>query len=178
MIGRISEQQDILIILISSEIFGCREEGRGWRGNLFSWRGDGWALLTVFLKKAFAVCTTKEKLSDMKMKTLSALFLIVFFAACTVKLVTPIQADADRAVPKYPGYTLADLNEGKSLYESTCNRCHGLKNPRSRDEEKWKKIVPKMIARLTKKEGKEVIDAKQQESILRYLVTMSEAPKR
>jgi len=29
-----------------------------------------------------------------------------------------------------------------------------------------------MIGRLNRKEGKEVIDAKQQEAILRYLVTM------
>ncbi len=107
----------------------------------------------------------------------AVLFGLVFFAACTVKLAVPAQSDIDRVSTKYPGYTLADLNAGKSLYESTCARCHHLKNPRSRSEKKWDKIVPNMLAKLTKKEGKEVINADQQESIRKYLVTMSSGPK-
>jgi hypothetical protein len=34
-----------------------------------------------------------------------------------------------------------------------------------------------MIGKLNKKEGKEVVDDKQQAIILKYLVTMSSAPK-
>src|ERR1700722_4005647 len=105
------------------------------------------------------------------------LLLMIFFTACSVKLIPPAQSDVDRVANKYPSYTLAELNDGKTLFENTCNRCHGLKNPTSRDEDKWKEIVPKMIAKLTKKEGKEIIDSKQQESILRYLITMSSASK-
>ena len=107
-----------------------------------------------------------------------AVFLIVaFFAGCSVKLVAPAQQDVDRVSGKYPGYSLAELNADKALYESTCSRCHRLKNPISHSEAKWDKIVPRMIARLNKKEGKEVIDAKQQEAILRYLVTMGPSTK-
>src|ERR1700735_4182070 len=106
------------------------------------------------------------------MRILFVLFLILTFAACTVKLMVPAQSDADRVSGKYPGYSLAELNADKALYESTCSRCHRLKNPTSRSEAKWDKIVPKMIGRLNRKEGKEVIDAKQQDAILRYLVTM------
>ncbi len=111
------------------------------------------------------------------MRIVSVFLIITLFAACSVKLMAPAQSDVDRVSGKYPGYSLADLNADKALYESTCSRCHRLKNPRSKSEPKWDRIVPKMIARLNKKEGKEIIDAKQQASILRYLVTMGPAAK-
>ena len=112
------------------------------------------------------------------MKKLFCISLLVFIAACgAVKLIQPTQADVDRVSTKYPGYTLAELQGSKVLYEQTCSRCHKLKNPSSRSEKKWDKIVPTMIGKLTKKEGHQVIDSKQQDSILRYLVTMSSAPK-
>jgi hypothetical protein len=111
------------------------------------------------------------------MRMVVVLFLIVTFTACSVKLMVPAQSDADRVSGKYPGYSLAELNADKALYESTCSRCHRLKNPTSRSEEKWDKIVPKMVARLNKRVGKEEIDQKQQASILRYLVTMGPSIK-
>lgn len=111
------------------------------------------------------------------MKKSFYLFLMIAFTACSIKLIPPSQSDVDRVSAKYPGYTLAELNDGKALFEQTCSRCHRLKNPASRNEDKWREIVPKMIAKLTKKQRKEVIDNKQQESILRYLITMSSAKK-
>jgi cytochrome c5 len=113
----------------------------------------------------------------MVMRKSLLIFMVVLAACSSAKLLTPGQSDVDRVTGKYPGYNLAELNQGKVLFEQTCSRCHHLKDPASRDEEKWKEIVPVMIGKLNKKEGKEVIDGKQQESILRYLVTMSSAPK-
>jgi cytochrome c5 len=103
--------------------------------------------------------------------------LSVLTACATVKLIPPAQSDVDRVSSKYPGYSLTDLKSGQALFEQTCNRCHRLKNPTSRDEDQWNKIVPKMIQKLNKKEGSVVIDNKQEQSILQYLVTMSGAPK-
>jgi cytochrome c5 len=111
------------------------------------------------------------------MKKSIILILMTVSAACTVKLIPPAQSDVDRVSAKYPGYSLAELNAGKALFEQTCNRCHRLKNPTSRNEAKWNEIVPTMIKKLNKKEGKVVIDDKQQESILRYIVTMNSARK-
>jgi cytochrome c5 len=107
--------------------------------------------------------------------TRKSLFLIFFIpiTACSIKLAAPEQSDVDRVITKYPGYNLAQLDEGKALFQQTCNRCHQLKNPKSRDETKWNHIVPVMIKKLNAKEGREVIDSDQQEKILRYLVTMS-----
>jgi hypothetical protein len=107
------------------------------------------------------------------MKKSFFLLTLLGMAACSAKLVAPTQMDVDRVSTKYPGYTLSELNEGKSQFEHTCNRCHGLKNPRSKSEEKWKEIVPVMVGKLKKKYGDQAIDDKQQESILKYLVTMS-----
>jgi len=111
------------------------------------------------------------------MKRIFVVLFLIMQVACTVKLATPSQSDVERISPKYPGYTLSELNDGKTLFEQTCNRCHRLKNPASRNETKWNKIVPKMINKLNKKEGKTVIDEKQEELILKYIVTMNSASK-
>jgi cytochrome c5 len=111
------------------------------------------------------------------MKKSFILVLLISFAACTVKLIPPTQSDVDRVSTKYPGYNLTELNEGKTLFEQTCTRCHRLKNPASKNEAKWTEIVPTMINKLNKKEGKIVINDKQQESILRYVITMNSARK-
>jgi cytochrome c5 len=110
------------------------------------------------------------------MKKSLVVFFYVALTACSVKLAAPEQSDVDRVIAKYPDYDLTELKEGKALFQETCNRCHQLKNPRSKDESKWNEIVPIMIKKLNKKKGKEVIDGNQQEKILRYLVTMSSAP--
>ena len=111
-------------------------------------------------------------------KPLFVFFITLLFACgSTVKLATPQQSDVDRVASKYPGYNLDSLNAGKSLFQQTCNRCHALKDPTSRNADKWSQLVPKMINRLNTKEGKTVIDTAQQESILRYLTTMCSAPK-
>lgn len=111
------------------------------------------------------------------MKKYCFILLAVCLAACSAKLISPTQSDVDRVSTTYPGYTLTDLNQGKMLFSQTCNRCHGLKNPTGHTADQWKEIVPKMVARLNKKKGEVVVNDAQQESILRYLITMSGAPR-
>lgn len=99
--------------------------------------------------------------------------LALLFAGCFASktLTTPAQADVDRVQTKYPGYTLADLNHGKSLYTEHCGTCHGLKNPSDFTEEQWNKIVPNMVAKVNKHGN--ILDQKAEQDILRYTVTMS-----
>ena len=113
----------------------------------------------------------------MKTKTILISLSIVFLSACSAKLMTLTQSDADRGSAKFKGATLESLNEGKNIFQANCNRCHGLKNPASRTEDKWNTIVPVMVKKLNTKLGKEEIDAKKQELLLQYLVTMSKKPK-
>lgn len=108
------------------------------------------------------------------MKKLAILIsLTIFLASCFASktLTTPNQADVDRVKTKYPDYTLADLNHGKSLYTEHCGTCHGLKNPSDFTEEQWKKIVPNMVAKVNKHGN--ILDQKAEQDILRYTVTMS-----
>jgi len=114
------------------------------------------------------------------MKKLMVMTAALALAACgSTKLLTPTQSDADRGAQMFPNYTLAELNEGKTLFENNCGQCHGLKNPASRNEEKWRKVVPRMVGKVNKKAGHTVLDAKAQETLLRYVLTMrhAQAPK-
>jgi cytochrome c5 len=88
----------------------------------------------------------------------------------------PNQADVDRVATIFPGYTLEELNEGKKLYESNCNLCHGLKKTNSESEEEWRTIVPRMVKKANNKNGN-ALDASGEEKILRYVIAMSKANK-
>lgn len=103
-------------------------------------------------------------------------FMLILAACGSVKLIQPSQADVDRGTQKYSNLTLADLNQGKAIYERECNLCHGLKAPVSKNEDQWKKIVPKMVQKVNRKKGSIAIDPKSEEILLQYLITMSTAP--
>ncbi|MEZ4830039.1 MAG: cytochrome c [Bacteroidia bacterium] len=107
-------------------------------------------------------------------KTLFAASFIILTGCFSAKLITPVQADVERVQSKFPNYSLADLTQGKTLYEQHCGSCHGLKKPSSRTEEKWETIVPKMAVKANKKYPNS-LDADSQEKILKYLITMGSA---
>jgi len=107
-------------------------------------------------------------------KTIVILATLALASCFSAKLITPSQSDVDRVLSKYPDYSLADLNNGKSLFEKHCGICHGLKDPSSRTEIQWNSIVPKMTKKVNNKEGN-VLDANAEKAILRYLITMSTA---
>jgi nitrate/TMAO reductase-like tetraheme cytochrome c subunit len=109
------------------------------------------------------------------MKKTVFILMVTFVAGCTVKLLNPSQSDVDKVQTKFPNYTLAELNQGKALYEQHCGNCHRLKKPTSHSEEQWKEIVPEMANKVNKKSV--VLNAKAQEDILKYVITMSGASK-
>jgi cytochrome c5 len=110
-------------------------------------------------------------------KSLLFLSIITFVVACnsakkaTTTETTAVPTDIERGQKLYPGYTLAELNEGKSLYDAKCSTCHDLVKPSHESPEAWKKIVPKM-SEISNKDGK-TISSKEENLILKYLVTMS-----
>ncbi|UKJ07126.1 hypothetical protein [Solitalea lacus] len=109
-------------------------------------------------------------------KTLLVMCVIVMAACGTKKVLTKDDADVARGALKYPGYTLTEFHAGKTATESYCGSCHALKNPANFNEAQLSTTVPKMVKKANRKAGSEVIDAKTQESILKYMVTMSSAP--
>ena len=103
--------------------------------------------------------------------TLTALLLV---SCGTTKLLAPSQTDVDRGAKNNPDITMASLNEGKSIVETQCTKCHGLKNPKKFSVEEWNSIVPKMAVKANKKAGTEVIDARKKDLILQYVTTMAQ----
>jgi cytochrome c5 len=111
------------------------------------------------------------------MKPFLLIIALTLLTACGVSLVVPTQADVDRVSGKYPDYSLTELREGKKIYEQHCSMCHKLQEPAAKTAAKWGRIVPEMSAKVNRKSGKEVINLKQQELVLRYLITMGPALK-
>ena len=52
-------------------------------------------------------------------------------------------------------YTPDQLAQGKTIFENSCNKCHGLKDPKTRTVEKLEKVLPGMIrkAKLSDDQG-------------------------
>jgi cytochrome c len=96
---------------------------------------------------------------------------VIIFAACSPKVYVPSDTDAIRGSEKFPGVTVAELNEGKALYEQKCTICHQAMKLTSKTEEQWRKIVPDMAARY-EKSGKGVISMAEQDKILKYILVM------
>jgi cytochrome c5 len=98
------------------------------------------------------------------MKKIIAISLIVLAGCSASKMVTMTQADADKAAAKFPGATLASLQEGQKLYNDECGTCHALKATTWGNETEWKGIIPPMAE-------KAEINASQQNLITQYLLT-------
>jgi hypothetical protein len=84
----------------------------------------------------------------MKKKNFSLLMglgavLVIFLAGCSKNntsgsLYTPTSADATTTA------TLADLQQGRTLYINNCNSCHSLYSPDSYTASQWKSIMSNM----------------------------------
>jgi cytochrome c2 len=103
-------------------------------------------------------------------KTLVIIALVGLAACASQKMLTPTEADATAAASKFPGTTLADLQEGKTLYEANCQKCHGLKNPQKFTETQLDQIVPSMAA-------KAKVDKATETKIHHYMVALSQRKK-
>lgn len=114
--------------------------------------------------------------------TLVSILAILSFACNTTKTSTGTtgttssqeltQEDADKISAKRGPTTLGELQEGGKLYATDCSGCHALKKPKSQYEAGWIEIVPIMVKKTNAKAGREQINARNQELILKYLIAM------
>jgi cytochrome c5 len=82
----------------------------------------------------------------------------------------PTAADAARGSAHFPDLTLAQLNDGRTLYVSRCGSCHALKRPAELPPAQWQTEVLEM----RDKNGVKLSDAEAQ-SIIRYLSVAASA---
>lgn len=59
----------------------------------------------------------------------------------------PRQADVVRIADRFPGTTLAELEQGRSVYLSRCTSCHAPVAPESIPVERWPHEVSEMSER-------------------------------
>jgi hypothetical protein len=70
------------------------------------------------------------------------------------------------------GFTFAEFQKGKSLYEAKCNGCHALIPPSAKPTELWQKMVPIMVGKYNMK-NTDFLDETAVNLISGYLVTMT-----
>ena len=75
-----------------------------------------------------------------------------------------------RGSAHFPGLTLNELHQGRSLYLSRCGTCHVLKRPVELPPEQWQAEVDEMRA----KNGVKLTDDEAQ-AIVRYLAVAASA---
>jgi hypothetical protein len=97
------------------------------------------------------------------------LLLSLGFAACaaTIPPPHPTAADEGRARIRWPGTTLATLQQGRSLFVERCAGCHSLPSPSAHSAADWPGLLGEMA-------DKARLEGPDREAVLQYLVTMAE----
>ena len=99
-------------------------------------------------------------------KVVLPVLVVAVLAACSAR-------KTESAAPaKAPVETVAldpALLTGKTLYETHCGGCHPLKKAEGRTKEAWTSVVPRMVVKVNKKAGKEVLGEAEKTQILNYL---------
>jgi len=107
----------------------------------------------------------------MKALLLTAISLSAALAACgSSPFPQPTGADARRGNAHFANLTLAELQQGRTLYVSRCGSCHALKPPAELQPEQWQAEVTEM----REKNGVKLSDAEAQ-AIVRYLTVAAES---
>jgi mono/diheme cytochrome c family protein len=87
-------------------------------------------------------------------------------AGCAGQIPPPMDADALRAQERWPGTTVAELTQGRSLYIDHCSGCHSLYRPASQPAREWAAIVTEMADRAK-------LDTDRSHAVIRYLTAMA-----
>lgn len=131
------------------------------------------------------------------MKKIVYLFALFFIVACASKKTTTSSSSTSSSTASTPatkemafapiskkeisasnfkssvqGFTFEDFSKGKSIYESSCDKCHTLKDPKEFSVAEWSHSVPEMVTKYKKKIGD--MDSKSEQLILGYGVTVIE----
>lgn len=80
---------------------------------------------------------------------LSLAVLSVSLTQCTPKKTTTANTmtDAEKVAEVKKNFTPQQLEEGKMVFETSCNKCHKLKGPETRSVAKWERVLPRMSSK-------------------------------
>lgn len=59
----------------------------------------------------------------------------------------PARSDADKVAEVKEKYTDQQMEQGRDLWSSNCNKCHKLYTPESRTVKSWENVLPRMVKR-------------------------------
>lgn len=90
-------------------------------------------------------------------------------SGCAGQIPEPVEADAARLAPRWPGVTVDGLAEGRRLYIARCSGCHALYRPGAFPAEAWPPMVSEMA-------GRARLSPAEADSVIRYLVAASSRP--
>ena len=111
------------------------------------------------------------------MKTWIFLSIAAVAVGCAAsKQVAITESDLSLAKTEFSGVTLAELQTGQVLYTEHCQSCHALKDPASEGIRGWKKHVPEMVEMANRDKAAD-LDKKEEQAILRYVITMGPLKK-
>jgi hypothetical protein len=80
--------------------------------------------------------------------------MVAFIAACgtTTNTLAPAESDLANLKSDFPDATVADLQQGFTLYKMNCGGCHNLHMPDEKTKEQWAKLLPEMFVKTSLKE--------------------------
>lgn len=92
-------------------------------------------------------------------KILFFLALATFLVNCATRVMGDTVAHKEPVPTKefvMSNFTEEQLNNGKTLYENNCAKCHDLKDPTSRTPDQWNNVLKSMIpkAKLAYEDGR------------------------
>lgn len=92
-------------------------------------------------------------------KTFGIVLVTLFLVNCATKAIGMTVADKEPVPTKeyvMANFSEEQLNTAKLLYENNCAECHKLKEPESRNPEKWNNVLKRMLpkTKLTYEEGR------------------------
>ena len=101
-----------------------------------------------------------------KVLTLSALVAVSFILTKCASTKTVAKSDASptaMVAEAKKNYTSAQMEQGKTIWQSHCQKCHKLYEPQSHSVSKWNNVLPRMTSRAH-------LDADQAGMVRAYLI--------
>ncbi|MCB0698879.1 MAG: hypothetical protein KDC11_03485 [Chitinophagaceae bacterium] len=72
----------------------------------------------------------------------------VLMANCSAKKTASATKTPEQIVAEVKSkYSDEQMNEGKTIFQESCNKCHPLKEPETRTVDKWERVLPRMSER-------------------------------